>query len=121
MDRHALDLEAMAAELRRLRAEIEALRESSRDDSRPVELDQAMIGRLSRIDAMQRQAMAQAAGRRRGDLLARIDAALARIDSGDFGECVRCGDEIDPRRLQVDPTTTLCIACARGRDSDATL
>lgn len=100
MDRHALDLEAM--------------RESSRDDSRAVELDQAMIGRLSRVDAMQRQAMAHAAGRRRGDLLARIDAALARIDSGDFGECMRCGDEIDPRRLHVNPTTTLRIACARG-------
>jgi len=77
-----------------------------------VELDQTRQGRLSRMDAMQQQAMAAETARRRALELTRIAAALARIDSGDYGLCVRCDEGIAPRRLQVDPAATLCIRCA---------
>jgi len=46
--------------------------------------------------------------------LRRIAAALARIDEGEFGYCIKCGDEIASRRLELDPAAPLCISCASG-------
>lgn len=79
-----------------------------------VELDQQSVGRLSRMDAIQQQAMAQAANGRRQGEMARIEAALARIEEGEFGWCARCGEPIGRRRLDVDATVSGCIACASG-------
>lgn len=42
----------------------------------------------------------------------RIRAALGRIREGDYGFCMRCGDEIAPARLDVLPEAPLCTACA---------
>jgi DnaK suppressor protein len=44
-------------------------------------------------------------------LINKIKDALDRIDSGDFGVCEECGDEISEARLKVRPVTTLCINC----------
>ena len=88
------------------------LAEQDGDATAVVELDQTRQGRLSRMDAMQQQAMAAETARRRAIALTRIDSALARIDSGDYGLCARCDDAIAPRRLQIDPAATLCIRCA---------
>jgi len=96
------------------RAELEQLTTNHHGDARPVELDQTRTGRLSRMDALQAQAMAAATERRRQVELERIDAALGRIASGDYGFCARCGDDIGLERLESDPTTPLCIACARA-------
>lgn len=78
----------------------------------PVTLQQDSVGRLSRMDAMQAQAMALAAERRRASERRRIDAALKRIDADDWGWCLTCGDEIAAARLAHDPSVTLCISCA---------
>lgn len=77
-----------------------------------VEPDQARVGRPSRIDAMQSQAMPQASSRRRGRPLVRIEAALVRLDCDDYG--VRGGREqpVDPRRPDIDPTARPGIGCA---------
>jgi DnaK suppressor protein len=77
-----------------------------------VELDQARIGRLSRMDAMQSQAMSRETGRRRRNALLQIEAALQRIEDGDYGYCQECGENIAPARLEVDPSARLCIQCA---------
>ena len=106
------DVDRFRQELLRLRAELEELCASSRDASATVELDQTRQGRLSRMDAMQSQQIALEAARRREHQLAMIDGALRRIDSGDFGYCYKCGEEIDLRRLSGDPTITRCVACA---------
>ena len=45
--------------------------------------------------------------------MCRIDAALMRIDSGDYGWCVRCAEEIEAKRLDRAPATTMCLACAK--------
>jgi DnaK suppressor protein len=82
------------------------------DAAATVELDQTRQGRLSRMDALQQQAMATATQQRNATELARIDAALARIDAGDYGFCLRCDEQIAPARLQIDPAATLCIRCA---------
>lgn len=46
------------------------------------------------------------------DELRRIDAALARIAEGTFGECTKCGDEISEARLESVPETPFCVNCA---------
>jgi DnaK suppressor protein len=102
----------MRARLLTLREELETATVASDEASQVVELDQARVGRLSRMDAMQAQQMAQASGRRRELMLHRITAALARIDSGDYGVCESCDESINPKRLEFDPTAVLCIQCA---------
>ncbi len=77
-----------------------------------VELDQARIGRLSRMDAMQSQAMSVEIKRRNDRELVAIKAALARIDTEEYGECLHCGDTIAMARLRANPVATLCIECA---------
>lgn len=78
-----------------------------------VTLDQQSVGRVSRVDAMQQQAMAQAQERQRANALVRIEGAMERIEAGDFGYCTECGGDIAPKRLQVDPSVMTCISCAR--------
>lgn len=77
-----------------------------------VVLDQTSVGRLSRMDALQNQAMQVETERRREVELKRIDAALQRLDEDEFGYCVSCGDEIQIKRLEMDPATPVCIDCA---------
>lgn len=84
------------------------------DDQKTVTLDQQSVGRLSRMDAMQRQAMAQALARRRAARRQRILAALKRVAEDEFGYCQECGDDIAPARLTLDPTVSLCLNCAKG-------
>jgi DnaK suppressor protein len=83
-------------------------------DRAPVTLDQDSVGRLSRIDAMQIQAMALAAERRRQAERQRIIAALKRLDGGEWGYCILCGDGIAPARLEHDPSAAKCVRCASG-------
>ena len=100
---------------RALEEERDALLEASAatsEDRDPVELDQQTVGRLSRMDAIQVQQMAQATEARRKGRLQRIAGALKRIEDGTLGECLECGEEIAPKRLQLDPTVTHCIDCA---------
>lgn len=87
--------------------------ERSKDSSKPVELDQTMVGRLSRMDAMQQQEMALASKRRRQQLIFQIEDALKRIESGDYGYCIMCDEEIAEKRLDLDPVILTCIKCAQ--------
>jgi len=45
--------------------------------------------------------------------IASVKRALARIEDGIYGECVRCGEDIAPARLDARPEAALCIDCAR--------
>jgi DnaK suppressor protein len=88
------------------------LAEISEAAAKTVELDQARVGRLSRMDAMQGQAMAIEVDRRRKIELQRITVALERLENGEYGYCLSCDGLISEKRLNVDPTATLCITCA---------
>jgi DnaK suppressor protein len=68
-----------------------------------VELDQQSVGRLSRMDALQSQAMAQAQQRRRDVLKGSLQAALLRLKEEEFGYCLECGDEIEEACLLANP------------------
>jgi DnaK suppressor protein len=110
MDNKAID--GFKTLLEQRRAELEELRDVSADGREPVTLDQQSVGRVSRVDAMQQQAMAQAQERQRGHELVRIEQALARIEEGEFGWCRECGEEIPAKRLTIDPAAPLCVQCA---------
>ncbi len=49
-------------------------------------------------------------------LLKKIEDAIERIDNGVFGICDRCGEEIDIKRLEARPVTTLCIECKQEQE-----
>jgi DnaK suppressor protein len=106
------ELEKFRATLLEQRQDLMRLGDSAKDSVDTVELDQSSVGRLSRMDALQSQAMAQENKRRREVQLVRIQAALERLETGDYGYCASCGEEISPRRLEVDPANPFCIACA---------
>ena len=96
--------------------ELMSLEEVGNDATKVVELDQSSVGRLSRMDAMQAQAMSLELKRRRELELQKINAALVRIDSGDYGYCVACDEEISVGRLEFDPAVPLCLDCASGKE-----
>ena len=100
--------------LEQLRLDLDAEDMLGEEGQRTVTLDQQSVGRLSRMDALQHQAMAKATQARRGQLRSRIDAALARLDEGEFGYCAECGEDIPFKRLELDPTVPNCVNCARG-------
>ena len=102
----------MRARLLELREQLESVAAVGDDSSQTVELDQARVGRLSRMDALQAQAMSQASGRRREMMLRKISAALERVDNDDYGRCQSCEEMISRGRLESDPTAVLCIECA---------
>ena len=82
------------------------------ESSKTVELDQSKVGRLSRMDALQGQAMSQETKSRHENMLRNISGALSRIESGDYGYCLKCDELISTARLDVDPAVSLCITCA---------
>ena len=100
-----------------LRESLLRAQETGEQAEQTVELDQTRVGRLSRMDAMQAQAMSKETGRRRREKLLQIEAALRRIDNDEYGECQECGEEIAAARLQIDPTVSLCIRCAEAREA----
>jgi len=104
--------EALKIRLIQQREELEELKAESTEATKPVELDQARVGRVSRMDAMQIQAMSIETARRREIQLQRIDAALQRFKNNEFGNCTGCGDPVDFKRLEFDPAIPLCIECA---------
>ncbi len=108
-----LDENAIRERLLLLKKELEDLSDLSQDARATVTLDQQSVGRLSRMDALQGQAMAQASERQRRAQIQRIEAALGRLEHGDYGYCVECGEEISEKRLEVDPSAPFCIRCAR--------
>lgn len=107
-----INLKALRKQLEGRQIELREITESSSATRRPVELDQSMQGRLSRMDALQQREMALETQRRREIELSRIEAALKRMDADDYGYCVSCDEDIAPGRLKSDPSEPLCVECA---------
>ena len=107
-----LDTQQYKQVLLKLQADLLAVEQSGQEAAQTVELDQTVVGRVSRMDALQGQAMAKDSQQRRTIQLQRITASLQRIEKGIFGLCLRCGEAIHVKRLEFDPSTPLCIDCA---------
>ncbi len=112
-NRKDIDLKALKKKLVAHRQEILNDAQTSEEFRQPVQLDQTSVGRLSRMDAIQGQAMALETDRRRHVELQHIEAALKRMADGEYGYCRSCDEEIPKKRLQIDPTASVCIDCAK--------
>ncbi|EKM98018.1 TraR/DksA C4-type zinc finger protein [Acidocella sp. MX-AZ02] len=109
----AVDFEIFRQLLLQKKIDLQRLSEVNKEARNPVELDQTSVGRLSRMDAIQVQAMALAHQRQRETEIIAIDGALRRIEGGNYGICIKCGEEIAEARLRITPTATTCIDCAK--------
>jgi RNA polymerase-binding transcription factor len=91
---------------RRADAELDALRSAERDPEfeEGAQTEHEALT-LSRLGETQRREIQQ------------IDAAIQRIDAGEYGVCRDCGQDIDPRRLGALPYALLCTECASRRES----
>jgi DnaK suppressor protein len=94
------------------KAELKEILTSMKESSRPVDLNDP-IGRLSRMDAIQQQQMALNARKQLEINLQLVDAALERLEKGDFGYCLNCEEEIDQKRLLAKPEAAFCTKCQR--------
>jgi DnaK suppressor protein len=112
-----MDTEHFRRLLLSLRNELVAAEETGGEAEGVVELDQARTGRLTRMDALQAQAMSKATGQLRRQKLLQIAAALERIENDEFGWCGECGEAIAKARLEFDPTVLFCIDCAAQRET----
>lgn len=107
-----MDFKKFKTLLLQKRGELQEIEATGNAAAETVELDQTRMGRLSRMDALQGQAMSVEAKRRREVNVNNIDAALRRIEEGGYGFCLSCDEPISVGRLEVDPAATLCIGCA---------
>ena len=111
-----------ASERRELRERLERDRDElgrgltgATKSAKPVDLDQP-IGRVSRIDAIQQQQMAQEQRRRLRLRLQRTEAAIVAFDEDAYGSCNGCDEPIPYRRLKARPETPLCLTCQSGSE-----
>jgi len=81
------------------------------ESSKPVKLDQALAGRVSRIDAIQQQKFAEANLSRARNRLNRLTSRLAQLETDDFGCCELCEQAIGIERLLVKPESVYCVNC----------
>lgn len=110
-------IDELRADLLAIQRELEETLRGTREGARTVELDQQSVGRLSRMDAMQQQAMAKANLEAQETRLRQVQAALRWMESGEYGLCRSCDGDIGYRRLKARPETPLCLDCQRERES----
>ena len=111
-----IDFECFRQKLLTLRRNLLEVEASGNESAGTVELDQSKVGRLSRIDALQNQALAKGTRQRRTIQKHRIDSALSRLENGTYGLCVGCEEAIDLKRMEFDPSIPLCLDCAQRRE-----
>ena len=92
---------------------------SNEDTSKPVQLDQQTLGRVSRIDAIQQQEMAIANRANQELTLVRVIKALRRIQEAEYGYCLECDTCIPYERLFIKPESNLCIQCQNTLESNS--
>jgi DnaK suppressor protein len=106
---------AFALSLHSLEAELIESIELSADQVRPVSLE-SPIGRVTRIDAIQQQKMAQASRSQLERRLIAVRRALRILAEGNYGSCFDCGEPIGLKRLEAKPETSLCRDCQEDRE-----
>ena len=104
-------LAELRVELERQLARLERSMKVTDEAIRPVELDQTAVGRLSRMDSLQNQAMTKGLRERETVKLVQLKGALVRMSEGDYGQCTLCGSDIPIERLFVFPEAPVCGPC----------
>lgn len=103
----------LRAALMALDQQLVALIEQTTEGAAPVDIGEP-IGRLSRMEAMQQQAMTAANRRASERRLSMVHMALGRLDRGEYGDCQSCDEPIAYRRLEARPEAALCLGCQRS-------
>ncbi len=98
-----------------LRDELRATLQATAEAAGTVHLDQAAVGRISRVDALQAQQMVAEQRRRSTLRLKQVVNALERASDDEYGECLACGEPIGYARLRARPESPLCVACSEQR------
>ena len=111
------EADTLRQQLVELVAELEQTLRTSAASANPVVLDQSSVGRLSRMDAMQQQAMVKATREKVRLRLTQCKVALSAFDRDDYGLCRKCEEPIDCRRLSAKPEAPFCLECQRGADA----
>ena len=106
--------EGLRERLLELVGELERGLHASESSAKPVVLDQSSVGRLSRMDAMQQEAMAKATREKAELRLGQCKRALSALDRDEYGLCRKCEEPIGYRRLSAKPEARFCVGCQRG-------
>jgi DnaK suppressor protein len=104
--------ELLEYRLRDLRSEI-GHEESAR---REVALDEGFDTK-DRAEREQSSAVADSEEQRDWNEATSIERALRRLDRGDYGDCLDCGEPIPIQRLLVQPAAELCVSCQHAHES----
>jgi DnaK suppressor protein len=99
------------AELERQLAKLKKSMTVTDESLKTVELDQAAVGRLSRMDSLQNQALAKGLRERENARLNFIQEAIRRLAAGTYGVCIECGGRVAVGRLFVFPESGTCASC----------
>lgn len=110
-----LNIEAYRKRLQTALAQVKADTTESTAAAATVVLDQSSVGRLSRMDAMQQQAMAKNVLQRLAMQQRKLEAALGRMELGTYGLCCLCHDAVETKRLDADPAAVFCRDCEANR------
>ena len=99
-----------------LEAQLEEQLQQAESAAAPVQLDQTLLGRVSRMDAMQQQSVAVSTRQHAQITLKKVRVALQAYEQGDYGYCRRCDEPIGFGRLQAQPESSLCLGCQSQLD-----
>ena len=102
--------------LLQLKATLESELAQLHQSAQPVMLDQQSVGRVSRIDAIQQQQMAQSNKLLVIKRLREITRALQRANEDKYGRCEECNETILKARLAIKPEARYCIECQASHD-----
>jgi len=91
--------------------EIEQYLQKTEESAEAVSPDRG-LGRLSRMEAMQDQQLILEARRRKKMQKVSVQSALQRMDNGQYGSCIFCGNLIPEDRLEVAPESSSCVNCS---------
>lgn len=109
-------ISALTAGLEQLSSDLHEQIELAKPAASSVILDQSKIGRLSRMDAMQQQHMADSTLQHTKEKLKLVTKALNKISEDKYGFCVLCDEIITFARLQVSPEAQLCLRCQSQKE-----
>lgn len=97
--------------LNQLRTELLQDLERGEQAAAVVELEQNKVGRLSRMDALQQQAMQKASRTLIKKRLTQVEQAFGALSAGEYDYCQECGEDIPEQRLAARPETLSCVRC----------
>ena len=83
-----------------------------KDLAQPISPDNA-IGRVSRMDAINNKSIVDAALQKAKERLKGLKSSLDKLESNDFGVCVKCKNKIPIERILLAPQSSFCVNCAQ--------